>query len=464
MIDIKRQATLDLTQETKDLVLFEQVDHPLFQELDKALNGALKTDIEQGVETIRTLGAIAAKRIHLVGAKQWRKEDEQEGILERIAKLGYDVVYLLDTFDEDERASVALRLAEAVHTANYTFQRFKTKLEQNTPDIHRFYHCERDVQEQVVKGLVYGEMKNKCKDLVNTPYNHLNAIDLANYAKELERYDHITVTIHDKAEIEAMNMGAFLGVNKGSKDEPRLIKVHYNKTNGEPVALVGKGVMYDTGGYSLKTTTGMPGMKVDMAGAAAVLSAIEAIAKLDLDANVMAIVAATDNRIGDDAIVPDDILVSASGQTIEIVSTDAEGRLTLADALWYAQEQGATSIIDTATLTGSIVRALGGEFTGAFTNDEAFYAEFDAATKRANEPLWRMPIAKGYHDKLKSKVADMKNSGGAQAGASVAAAFLEKYINPGTRWIHLDIAGTASDEKYWASGVMVKSFTELFCK
>ena len=199
-----------------------------------------------------------------------------------------------------------------------------------------------------------------------------------------------------------------------------------------------------------------------MAGAAAVLSAIEAIARLKLNENVMSIVAATDNRIGDDAIVPDDILKSASGKTIEVISTDAEGRLTLADAVWFAQEQGARKIIDIATLTGAMVMALGKEFTGAFTNDEKFLEELKKASKKTGEKLWQMPITKGYHDELKSNVADMKNKGGRMAGASQAAAFIENFIEKDTKWIHLDVAGTASN-KNGGTGVMVKTFTELFC-
>ena len=340
----------------------------------------------------------------------------------------------------------------------------KSKKEEKSKDF--FYYGETEIFKSVNKGYVLGEAINKAKDLVNTPYNYLNATDLAKLAKDLEKYDNVTVKIYDKKECETMNMGAFLGVNKGSVDEPKLISVKYQgkKDFTNPTALVGKGVMYDTGGYSLKTPQSMPGMKVDMAGSAAVICAIEAIAKLKLDANVMAIVAATDNRIGDGAIVPDDILTSASGQTIEIISTDAEGRLTLADAVWFAQKEGAKRVIDVATLTGSMVAALGKEFTGAFTNNETFLEEFKKATKVTDEPIWHMPISKGYHKTLKSEFADMKNTGGRLAGASIAGAFIEKFINKDTEWIHLDIAGTATNEKNTSgTGVMVKSFTELFC-
>lgn len=205
----------------------------------------------------------------------------------------------------------------------------------------------------------------------------------------------------------------------------------------------------------------MPGMKVDMAGAAAVISAIEAIARLKLDANVMSIVAATDNRIGDGAIVPDDILTAANGKTIEIVSTDAEGRLTLADAVWFAQQQGAKKVIDIATLTGAMMMALGTAYTGAFTNDSKFLKDFVKATKRTKEKIWEMPVTKAYYEELKSNVADMKNKGGRLGGASQAAAFIGNFIEKDTKWIHLDVAGTAAG-KNGGTGIMVKTFTELF--
>jgi len=219
--------------------------------------------------------------------------------------------------------------------------------------------------------------------------------------------------------------------------------------------------MYDTGGYSLKTPVSMPGMKVDMAGAASVIAAIEAIAQLELKVNVMGIVAATDNRIGQHAIVPDDILTSAKGLTVEIISTDAEGRLTLADAIWFAQQKNAKEIIDIATLTGAIVSALGDEFTGAFTNSKPFLKEFMDASVIADECIWEMPISSGYHKELKSDFADLKNKGGKNAGASIAAAFLEEFVEKDTSWIHLDIAATSVSNNN-ASGVMVKSFVEFF--
>lgn len=462
MIDIHEQKEFNLEEETNDIILVNNFDNSLVVDMDKKMDGLLKKDLKEPFTTIYTLGKLKAERIHIVNKKDLENPDKRTNIYKEIAKLNGDLCVLIDTFEVKDYLEIVQDLSEKILTENYQFETFKSKKE--AKDKNFYYYGETPIYRNVLKGYIYGDMMNKCRDLVNTPYNYLNAVDLAEYSKKLEKYDNITVDIYDKKQIEDMNMGSFLGVNKGSSDEPRLIHIKYQGKQEftDPVALVGKGVMYDTGGYSLKTTSGMPGMKVDMAGAAAVISAIEAIARLKLEVNVMSIVAATDNRIGDGAIVPDDVLTAANGKTIEIVSTDAEGRLTLADAVWFAQQQGAKKIIDVATLTGAMVRALGHEYTGAFTNDKEFLENLMNASKKTKEPLWEMPINKGFHKLIESKVADMKNSGGALAGASTAAAFIQNFIDEDTKWIHLDIAGTASNDKNQATGVMVKTFTELF--
>ena len=461
MVDIHEQKEFNLLEEKNDIVIVNNLKNQLVVQVDEALGGYLKNDLEEPFTTIHTMGKLAAKRVHVIDYKKLKKSCKRKDIYSKISALKGDVCVLIDTFECDDYKEIVEDLSETILTNNYTFDQFKSDVKEDNKNF--YYYGETKIKDSVTKGYILGQSINKCKDLVNSPYNKLNATDLADYAKELSNIDNVTVEIFDKKECEEMNMGAFLGVNKGSVDEPKLIMIKYQGKDKwkNPTALVGKGVMYDTGGYSLKTPTSMPGMKVDMAGAAAVISGIEAIAKLKLEANVISIVAATDNRIGDGAIVPDDILTSASGKTIEVISTDAEGRLTLADAVWFAQQQGAKKIIDIATLTGAMVMALGKEYTGAFTNDEKFLKEFKKASKKTSEKIWEMPITKGYHDELKSKVADMKNKGGRMAGASQAAAFIEKFIDKDTKWIHLDVAGTAAD-KNGGTGVMVKTFTELF--
>ncbi|MBN2604217.1 MAG: leucyl aminopeptidase family protein [Bacilli bacterium] len=461
--DIIEQKEFDFLIEKNDIVLTNNVSNSLVKQLGEILHVDLLDISTEPFSTINTLGKIPSKKVHVINFQMLNDLEKRKDIFNEISKLKGNITVLIDTFEvENDYQQLVQEISEKILTNNYVFDKFKSKKEDVSKNFYFF--GETEVYEAVKKGYVYGDCMNHAKDLVNTPYNYMNAEDLANYAKSLEKYKNVSVEIIEKSDIEKMNMGAFLGVNKGSSEEPKLIFMKY-KGEAEfknPTALVGKGVMYDTGGYSLKTPQSMPGMKVDMAGAAAVISAIEAIARLELKASVMAIVAATDNRIGNYAIVPDDILTSANGKTIEIVSTDAEGRLTLADAVWFAQQQGASKVIDAATLTGAMVAALGTEFTGAFTNDKEFYNEFVKASEKTNEPIWEMPISSGYRKELKSKVADLSNKGGRLAGASIAAAFIEEFIEPGTKWIHLDIAGTASKEKIGATGVMVKTFTELF--
>ncbi|KFZ27193.1 MAG: Cytosol aminopeptidase [Candidatus Izimaplasma bacterium HR2] len=462
--DIIEQKEFDLLTNKNDIVITNNLKNNLVKQLDEIFEGKIKELSNEPFTTIYTLGKIEAKRVHVVNFDKLDKLKKRTKIFKSISDLKGDITVLVDTFETKETyLELMQELSEKILTNNYIFDNHKSK--KKAKDKNFYFYGETSIYDAVKKGYVLGDCVNHAKDLVNTPYNYLNANDLAIYAKKLERFDNVTVEIIEKEQIEKMNMGAFLGVNLGSIEPPKLIFVKYQgkKTFSDPTALVGKGVMYDTGGYSIKTAAGMPGMKVDMAGSASVISALEAIARLELKANVMAIVAATDNRIGDNAIVPDDILVAASGKTIEIISTDAEGRLTLADAVWFAQQQGAKKVIDTATLTGAMVAALGHEFTGAFTNDTDYYKKFYKASKKAKEQVWQMPISKGYKKLIESKVADIKNTGGRLAGASTAAQFIAEFIEKDTKWIHLDIAGTASNEKKEATGVMVKTFTELFC-
>jgi len=451
----KKQAEFNLELEKKTCVITSNTDQELVKTILEKLN-IQKSDLEAEVEIIHTLGKLAMKKVIILD------EDKiLEKGLSKLFDLKEDVLILLDTFSKVEIKELITILVES----SYRFNTFKANNAQS--EVNLYYYSDNDFAAQINAGMIYGEAVNHTKQLVNLPYNYLNAKKLTEYAKELETIDNLSVKVYGKVECEAMNMGAFLGVNKGSKDEPQLIHLRYtgNKESKEIVGLIGKGVMFDTGGYSLKTGTGMPTMKCDMAGAATVLGAIEIIAKLKYPHNVDVIIAATDNRIGDDAIVPDDILTAANGLTIEILSTDAEGRLTLADALWFAQKEGATKLIDIATLTGAVVGALGKEYTGAFTNNQDFVNELLALSEKTKEKLWQMPISEGYRKELKSFSADLKNSSSTRlAGASVAAAFLEKFVENNNPWIHLDIAGTAFDEKKGGSGILVKTLAEYFNK
>ncbi len=279
----------------------------------------------------------------------------------------------------------------------------------------------------------------------------------------------IKVDIFNKNEIEELNMEAFLAVAEGSTNEPKLIVMHYNgdPDSKEKLALVGKGLLYDSGGYSLKPANSMITMHSDMAGSASVIATIKALAKNNVKRNVVGVVAACENMISGGAYKPGDIIGSMSGKTIEVLNTDAEGRLTLADALWYAAtEVKADKIIDIATLTGACVVALGNINTGAITNNEELMNDVREASNLAGEPVWELPNNKEYKELIKGKFADLSNTGGRGAGTITAGLFLEEFVD-NTPWVHLDIAGTSYLEKEasylpkGATGVPVKTLYYL---
>lgn len=462
MIKIIEQKNFDYLNEEKTIVMTNQINLDYSKDLNLKLNHLLEDKMVEDIVTVRPTAEFKTKKIVIVNHEKLTCRSKRKEIFAKLSDIKEDSLYLVDTFSNSKTDETIFDLTEILLDRSEELSFFKSKIESIQRTIS--FYGKLDVEETIQKAYNITKSILLTKNLVNAPYNHLNAAKLAETAKKLEAYDGINVSILGKKEITEMNMGLFLGVNQGSYDEPKLIYIQYQglDTYENPTALVGKGVMYDTGGYSLKTSSSMPGMKGDMAGAAAVLGAIEAIAKLKLKVNLMGIIAATDNRLGEHAIIPDDILTSAKGLTVEIISTDAEGRLTLADAIWFAQKEGAKKIIDVATLTGAMVVALGGDFTGAFTNDLSFLSSFEVATKNMDEPIWLMPVAKPHHKDIKSEVADIKNKGGRNAGASTAAAFLEEFVEKGTSWIHLDIAGTSSNINGLATGVMVKSFVEYF--
>lgn len=307
------------------------------------------------------------------------------------------------------------------------------------------------------------------RDLVNEPAITMTPKLLASNAKkELEELG-VKVEIYGKEKIEELGMKAFLAVSQGSSQEPQLIVMDYkgNPESSEKLALVGKGLTFDSGGYCLKPANGMETMFSDMAGAASVIGAMKAIAKSEVKKNVVAVVAACENLISGAAYKPGDIIESMAGKTIEVLNTDAEGRLTLADALWYAVKNlNASKVVDVATLTGACVVALGNVNTGAITNNESFMNEVKKASELAGEPVWELPNNDEYRDLIKGTFADLKNTGGRGAGAITAGLFLEEFVD-NIPWVHLDIAGTSYLSKKQgylpkgATGIPVKTLYYL---
>jgi leucyl aminopeptidase len=325
------------------------------------------------------------------------------------------------------------------------------------------------LQAAIDLGRSIGEAQNFTRDLVNEPGNRMTPSILADRAKKMCDEVGLKSEIYGPDKIKEMKMGAFWSVAQGSVEEPRLIVMRYEPSGApeKPVlGLVGKGITFDSGGISIKPSDGMEKMKYDMAGGAAMIGAMRAIAQLKPNVRVIGIVCATENMPSGSAQKPGDVQIAMSGKSIEIINTDAEGRLVLADGLHYAKQLGATHLIDAATLTGAVVVALGMVNVGVFANNDEFYERFNAALKASGEKMWRLPVEDEYREMIKSSIADIVNSGGRWGGAVTAAMFLKEFVGD-TPWIHLDIAGTAwmEEAKPWIakgpSGVPVRSLVEF---
>ena len=328
---------------------------------------------------------------------------------------------------------------------------------------------QKKLQQAVDEGRAIGESQNFTRELVNEPSNRMTPTILADRAKKMAQETGLKCEIYGADKIKELKMGAFWGVAQGSDEPPALIILRYEPVDApaNPVlGLVGKGITFDTGGISIKPADGMEKMKYDMAGGAAMIGAMRAIALLKPKVKVIAIICATENMPSGKAQKPGDVQIAMSGKSIEIINTDAEGRLVLADGLCYARQLGCTHLIDAATLTGAVVVALGYVNAGVFANDDKMYERFRSANQKAGEKFWRMPLDEEYREIIKSNIADIINSGGRWGGAVTAAMFLKEFAED-TPWIHLDIAGTAwmEDQKPWIakgpSGIAVRSLVEF---
>lgn len=348
-----------------------------------------------------------------------------------------------------EEANVAFLAAEGIGLGFYTVPNYKTS--SNEPDkyLDRVEFITDANGEELAAsfevGSIYAQAVNEARSLVNLPPNMLTATDLANYAVDLAKQYDFEVEILNKAQLEELGMGGILSVNQGSSEEPRMITLKYQaKDNWEDVVgFVGKGVTYDTGGYSLKPRESMVGMKGDMGGAAAVLGAMKIIGETRPNRNVVAVIGSTDNMVSGTAFKPDDVITTYSGKTVEVLNTDAEGRLVLADAVTYAKQQGANYLIDVATLTGGVIVALGMDKTGALTNNEEFFESFMEATVETGEFVWRLPLTEKDKKRIrKSDIADLNNSPGRDGHMIFGGGFVGEFAGD-TPWIHLDIAGTS---------------------
>lgn len=463
------QSTIKWNEETIIFGLFQKngsFEGPL-AELDHKLEGQISSLVKDGdissrkkeISKVHTLGKIAAKRIFFVGLGK-EKEYDFDAARESFAKLfktlqnakiqSFSIV--LDSFTSEhvQGNEAAHALAEVLPLSTYKIQDYKQRSNEPERNINQVTiiskEDEAEIRSSLTVGSAFGEGTNSARTLVNMPGNILTATELAKYSVDVAQKYGFEYEVLEKEDMEKLGMGALLAVNKGSDEPPKMIVLKYQGKEEwtDVIGLVGKGITFDTGGYSIKPKDGIVGMKSDMGGAAAVLGAMEIIGKLKPEQNVLAVIPSTDNMISGNAFKPDDVIVSLSGKTIEVLNTDAEGRLVLADGMTYAKHHGANYLVDVATLTGGVIIALGTHTTGAMTNNEALFEQVLEASHECGEPIWRLPITKKDIDKVRgSKMADLNNSPGREGHAIMAGTFIGEFAE-GTPWVHLDIAGTAT--------------------
>ena len=436
-------------------------------------DGDFKASAGETTMLYRQASGKAASRVLLAGIGEGKSAEDFRKAADAVARKAVDLhlgVLALDCSpigDWSKQSGLkpdelTATLVEGVLYGSYRFERLKSgKLDKEEKQSSKSKNLEElvlagcgdrldAIEKGAGKGMIVGDCQNRARDLVNLPGNHLSAEDLAKAAVEAGKRGGFEVTVFDKKSITELGMGGLLAVNKGSEEPPTFIILDY-KPKGKvkkKVALVGKGVTFDSGGISLKPAQGMEEMKSDMSGAAAVIATVEAAASLGLPLRVIGIVPATDNMPSGSAQKPGDVITTMSGITVEVGNTDAEGRLILADALTYAKkEYDPDVIVDLATLTGACIVALGHSVAGLFSNDDKLAESIFEAGQSSGEKVWRMPLWEEYDELIKSDVADVHNTGGRGAGTITAAKFLQKFIDGHKRWAHIDIAGPAFPAK-----------------
>jgi len=444
---------------------------PSAQALDSkgAISAAVKSGDISGKAgstlLVRKPDGAAAERVLLVGLGKDQVSDKDfntavQSVANMLGSLGTSDALLalpLDVVKDRDAAWVLRSAVLAIRDNAYRFDTLKSKKEPATGGVKKIAFAvpateAAAAREAIAQGAALANGVDLTKDLGNLPGNYCTPTYLANTAKKLAKDYKLGIEVLDRKQLEALKMGSFLSVTNGSDQPPKFIVLKHlgGKIKDAPTVLVGKGITFDSGGISLKPGAGMDEMKYDMCGAASVLGTFRAIAEMKLKLNVIGVIASCENMPNGRATKPGDIVTSMSGQTIEVLNTDAEGRLVLCDALTYVERFKPAAVVDIATLTGACVTSLGHHNSGLFTRHDKAHDDLAAALlaagKKTGDTAWRMPIEDTYQEQLKSNFADMANIGGPAAGSITAACFLERYTKKYT-WAHLDIAGTA-----WRSG------------
>ncbi len=469
----------------------EKATSPTLKELDKLTGGLLAPVIkdedfkgeigETALIRFSAKGKVKASRLLLVGVGD--KADYKaasvagvSGAATRFLRKRNVKSFALMPRCEDDAATVAQNAAQGFVTSQFELDKYRTQ-DKNSKSVDSMVLFVEGADESALKsglarGVAIGDSMNFARDLANEPPNILHPTEMAKRAQAMAKETGLKCEILDEAKMQKLGMGSLLSVSLGSEQPAKMIVLKYEPKKstakkGELLAFVGKGITFDTGGISLKPGEGMDAMKYDMSGGATVLGTMRAIALLKPSVPVLGVVAAVENMPDGKATRPSDVVTAMNGKTVEILNTDAEGRLILADAVAYAEKQGATRIVDMATLTGAVIIALGDVNTGIMGNDQELVDDIIACGKDAGEKFWQLPLGPEYSKSIKSDIADVKNIGPARkAGTIIGGVFIQEFIDK-AKWAHLDIAGTAwcdSERPFQAkgpTGVAIRTLVNL---
>lgn len=493
-ITVDTRALAKIEAEALATYIFEgeKPSSGVLAELDQAAGGALGKLAASGELTGKMFETallyypqgLAAQRLLVLGAGKKDKFGTYElrrlaGAAVRTLKSRQVKTVAFLARESDRSAAAAQAVTEGLILANFDSDKYKTDKkpgnEITSAALAGWQDSSRaDADRGLARGRVIGESQNFARELGNEPSNRLTPRMLADRSAAMAREAGLVVDVLDEKRIADLKMGALLSVAQGSAEPPRLIVIIYTPEQLNPSApvlgLVGKAITFDTGGISLKPANDMEKMKYDMCGGAAMIGAMRALAALKPSCKVIAVVPSTENMPGGRAQKPGDVQFSMAGKSIEVINTDAEGRLILADGIAYAKQLGCTHLVDAATLTGAVVVALANVNVGVFGNDQAFTDRLLASSKVAGEKMWPLPVDDDYREMIKSGIADIQNVGSGKGGGAIVAAMFLKEFTGDTPWVHLDIAGTAwqDDVKPWnakgATGVGVRTLVDLAMK